>query len=55
MKNSHLKTPRTLEECHFVPGHSHIQESACEILAGYALAFALGVGMAVLLVAWWSS
>ena len=57
MKDSHIKTPRTLNECHFTPGYvSHsVQESLGERLAGYALAFVIGCSFAALLVAWWSS
>jgi ABC-type nitrate/sulfonate/bicarbonate transport system permease component len=57
MKDSHLKTPRTLDECHFTPGYvSHdSKESLVERLAGYALAFVIGCGLAAVLVAWWSS
>jgi hypothetical protein len=57
MKDSHLKTPRTLDECHFTPGYvSHdSKEPLGERLAGYALAFVIGCGLAAVLVAWWSS
>jgi hypothetical protein len=57
MKNSHTQTPRTLNECHWTPGYTRasLKEPLIERLAGYALAFAIGVGMAALLVAWWSS
>ncbi|MEN9885515.1 MAG: hypothetical protein RL758_93 [Pseudomonadota bacterium] len=57
MKNSHVKTPRTLNECHFTPGYQSLtnREPLWERIAGYALALAIGTGMAALLVAWWSS
>ncbi len=58
MKQSHLTTPRTLNECHFTPGYTSEgphRETALERIAGYALAVAIGVGLAALLVAWWSS
>lgn len=58
MKDSHLKTPRTINECHWTPGYESIpsdKEPLWERLAGYALALSIGVGMAALLVAWWSS
>jgi hypothetical protein len=57
MKNSHAQTPRTLNECHWTPGYTRasLKEPLWERLAGYALAFAIGCGMAALLVAWWSS
>lgn len=60
MKPSHTQTPRTLADCTFEQGYASIQpmahrEAPWEVLAGYALAFAIGVGMAALLVAWWSS
>jgi hypothetical protein len=52
MKN--LKTPRTSAEFNWVQGHGH-PEPLWEKVVGYALAFAIGAGMACLLVAWWSS
>jgi hypothetical protein len=58
MKQSHLTTPRTLNECHFTPGytsHGPQKETLGELIAGYALAVVIGVGLAALLVAWWSS
>ena len=57
MKQSHLTTPRTLNECHFTPGYQSIdsKEPLWEVIAGYALALTIGIGMAWLLVAWWSS
>jgi hypothetical protein len=57
MKNSHTQTPRTLNECHWTPGYTRasLKEPLIERLAGYALAFVIGCGMAALLVAWWSS
>lgn len=58
MKQSHLTTPRTLSECHFTPGytsHGPQSESLADRIKGFALACAIGVGMSVLLVAWWSS
>jgi hypothetical protein len=58
MKQSHMTTPRTLNECQFTIGYTTEgprRETFPERLAGYALALAIGVGLAVLLVAWWSS
>ena len=57
MKHSHIQTPRTLNECHWTPGYRcvSVRETLWERIAGYALATAIGVGMAALLVAWWSS
>ena len=57
MKQSHLTTPRTLNECHFTPGYQSLtnKEPVWEVVAGYALAIVIGIGMAWLLVAWWSS
>lgn len=57
MKQSHLTTPRTLNECYWTPGYRCVSshESLGERIAGYALTTAIGVGMAALLVAWWSS
>lgn len=60
MKPSHISTPRTLAECTFTYGYetshplSH-REPTWEIIAGWLLATAIGVGLAALLVAWWSS
>jgi hypothetical protein len=58
MKPSNLTTPRTLSECHWTPGYQSLSdknETIGEIIAGYVLAMAIGVGIAALLVAWWSS
>lgn len=54
LKPSHFQTPRNLAECNFDIGYAESQ-SPLENFLGYALAFAIGVGMACLLVAWWSS
>lgn len=60
MKQSHLTTPRTLADCQFQYGYTSVRpmahrEPMWERVAGYALAVAIGIGLAVLLVAWWSS
>lgn len=57
MKPSHTQTPRTLNECQFTPGYQSLtnREPMWERVAGYVLATAIGVGLAALLVAWWSS
>jgi hypothetical protein len=57
MKLSHYQTPRTLADCTFEVGHPEARgsEPMLESIAGYILAIAIGVGMACLLVAWWSS
>lgn len=58
MKQSNLTTPRTLNECHFTPGYTSEgpqRETMAERIAGYVLAVAIGIGLAALLVAWWSS
>lgn len=57
MKHSHTQTPRTLNECQWTPGYESVslKEPLWERVAGYVLAFLIGVGMAALLVAWWSS
>jgi hypothetical protein len=52
MKN--YTTPRNFADCTWVQGYGRA-EPLWERVAGYALAFAIGVGMAALLVAWWSS
>jgi len=54
MKMSHYQTPRTLADCNFDVGYAE-KEPTHEVVAGYLLAIAIGVGMACLLVAWWSS
>jgi hypothetical protein len=58
MKPSNLSTPRTLNECHWTPGYTSLSsgknESIAgigEIIAGYVLAFVIGVGIGLLLVA----
>lgn len=60
MKPSNLTTPRTLADCSFVYGYTSVRPMAYRVatwerLAGYALALVIGVGLAALLVAWWSS
>ena len=52
MKN--YTTPRNFADCTWVQGYGR-KEPLWEQMAGYALAFAIGAGLAVLLVAWWSS
>jgi len=54
MKNSHTQTPRNYADCEWIQGYGR-KQTIWRRLAGYALAFAIGVGMAALLVAWWSS
>lgn len=55
MKPSHLTTPRSLADCTFTTGYSSASVSRRERAADVALAAVLGVGIAFLLVAWWSS
>lgn len=58
MKQSNLQTPRTMNECQWTPGYQSLKddrEPLWEIVAGYVLALVIGIGMAGLLVAWWSS
>lgn len=58
MKQSHLTTPRTLNECHFTPGYTSQgpqDEPLWERIAGYVLAVAIGVGLAALLFYGWSN
>lgn len=53
-KPSHYTTPRTLADCTFEVGF--IQSiSPFEQLAAYALAVAIGVCLALALVAWWAA
>ena len=49
MKPSHYVTPRNYADCTWVQGYSR-KEPLWERVAGYVLAFAIGAGMAVLLV-----
>jgi hypothetical protein len=52
MKDSHLKTPRTLNECHWTPGYESIpsdKEPLWEVIAGYVLAVVIGVALAAAL------
>lgn len=59
MKQSHLSTPRTLDECHFTHGYTSVgpqrSEPAWERVAGYVLAVAIGTALAVALVYGWSN
>ena len=60
MKPSHITTPRTLADCTFTYGYASVRPMAYrvltrELVAGWLLATAIGVGFAALLVAWWSS
>lgn len=57
MKPSHTQTPRTLDQCNFQTGYqcASFEESPWERVAGYVLVVVIGVGLAALLVAWWSS
>jgi ferric-dicitrate binding protein FerR (iron transport regulator) len=52
MKNN--TTPRNFADCTWVQTYGR-PEPLWERVAGYALALAIGCGMAALLVAWWSS
>jgi ABC-type nitrate/sulfonate/bicarbonate transport system permease component len=51
MKPSHLKTPRTMNDGVWSSGYisASSQEARWEVLAGYALAIVIGVGLAALL------
>lgn len=58
MKQSHLTTPRTLNECHFTPGYTSQgpqRETTAERIAGYVLAVAIGIGLAAALFYGWSN
>jgi hypothetical protein len=54
VKNSNFQTPRNFADCTWVQGYGRT-EPLWERVAGYVLAFGIGVGLAVTLVAWWSS
>lgn len=51
MKPSHTQTPRQLADCTFVQGFSTATqaEPTWEKVAGYVLAFAIGISLATLL------
>ena len=57
MKDSHIKTPRTLNECQFTHGYQSLssKEPLWEVIAGYALALVIGVVLATVLFYGWSS
>ena len=58
MKQSHLTTPRTLNECHFTPGYTsegQRRETVSERIAGYVLAVTIGIALAAALVYGWSN
>ena len=60
MKPSHTQTPRNLADCTFTEGYATIypephREPTWEIVAGYLLILFIGIGLAALLVTWWSS
>jgi hypothetical protein len=60
MKPSHTQTPRTLADCTFTYGYTSVRPMAYrephwQRIGGYVLALVIGVGLAALLVAWWSS
>lgn len=52
MKNN--TTNRNFADCTWVQEYGR-EEPLLEKVGGYALALVIGVGMAALLVAWWSS
>ncbi len=53
VKDSNFQTPRNFADCTWVQGYGR-SEPLWERVAGYVLAFAIGAGLAVLLVTWWS-
>lgn len=58
MKQSHLTTPRTLNECHFTPGYTSEgprRETVSERIAGFALACVIGIALAAVLFYGWSN
>lgn len=58
MKPSHLKTPRTMNEGIWMSGYqsgSVGKSPIAEDVASILVAVAIGIGLAALLVAWWSS
>ena len=61
MKDSHFRTPRNISDCTFPCGYQidppkdYCKVTRAEYIGGIVLAFAIGVGLAAWLVAWWSS
>ena len=58
MKSSYISTPRTMEDATWVAGGQaihHYPQSRTERAAGVVLAVVIGIALAVLLVAWWST
>ena len=51
MKPSHTQTPRQLADCTFVQGFASVSspETTFESIAGYLLAFAIGIALASVL------
>jgi hypothetical protein len=54
MKPSHLTTPRNFADCTWIQGYGR-KPTLWERIQGPVLAISIGIGMAALLVAWWSS
>jgi hypothetical protein len=56
MKPSYTQTPRMMSEATWTTGAYSVsyKKSRLSVIGGYVLAFAIGAGMAALLVAWWS-
>lgn len=54
MKPSHFTTPRNFADCTWIQGYGR-QPTLWQRIQGPVLAIAIGLGMAALLVAWWSS
>ena len=58
MRQSHYITPRSLDECNFSPAMDPITrypQSGLERAYGVFLAVAIGMGLALALVSWWTS
>jgi len=56
MKPSYTQTPRSMSEATWTTGAYGVsyKKSRLSVIGGYLLAFAIGAGMAALLVTWWS-
>jgi len=56
MKQSYTQTPRMMSEATWTTGAYSVsyKKSRLSLIGGYLLAFAIGAGMAALLVVWWS-
>lgn len=57
MRESHLRTPRTLADCQWTEGYpsKNPAESRAEAAMGVVLAIVIGICGAAILLHWWTS